>query len=66
MALIFPQVGYPSFSPCQVLSRLIHPESENAAFRKLRHFSSSRISVSDNCNAIDKFGNYFYINFIHA
>ena len=32
MALIFPRV--PSFSPCQVLSRPIHPEDENAAFRK--------------------------------
>ena len=25
---------YPSLSPCQVLSRPIHPENENAAFRK--------------------------------
>jgi len=38
MALIFPRVGYPSFSPCPVLSRPIHPENENAAFHKWRHF----------------------------
>jgi len=37
MALIFPRV-YPSFSPCRVLSRPIHPENENAAVRKWRHF----------------------------
>ena len=35
-ALIFYE--YPSFSPYQVLSRPIHPENENAAFRKWRHF----------------------------
>jgi len=32
MALIFHE--YPSFSPCQVLSRPIHPENATAAFRK--------------------------------
>jgi len=32
MALIFPRV--PIISPCQVLTRPIHPENENAAFRK--------------------------------
>jgi len=47
IALIFPRV--PSFSPCQVLSRPILSENENVAFRKLRHFLSSRVLVSSNC-----------------
>jgi len=40
---------YPSFSPCWVLSRPIHPENENVAFWKWCNFLSSRVSVSDNC-----------------
>ena len=44
IALMFP---YPSFSPCQVLSRPIHPENANGTFRKWRHFLSSHVLVSD-------------------
>ena len=40
---------YPSFSLSQVSSRPIHLENDNAPFRKSRHFSSSRVLVSDNC-----------------
>ena len=31
------------------LSRPVHKENKHAALRKWRHFSSSRVSVSDNC-----------------
>jgi len=34
MALIFPRVPIVFISLCQVLSRPIHPENANAAFRK--------------------------------
>ena len=50
MALIFPQVRYSSFSPCQVLS--IHTENENPVYQLFGNdiiFSSSRVLVSDNC-----------------
>jgi len=34
MALLIRRVRYPSFLPCQILSRPIHQENEKAAFRK--------------------------------
>jgi len=34
------------------LSRSIHPENKHAAFQKWYHFSSSRVSVSDNCKQL--------------
>ena len=43
MALIFPRVAYPSYLPCQVLNRPIHPENANAAFREWRNFFRHRV-----------------------
>ena len=42
MALIF--LRLPIVFTRQVLSRPIHPENENAAFRKGRHFFHHRVS----------------------